>query len=95
MDCPRCTHRTELSEVVKHGVVIDHCPTCGGVWLDKGELAKILGQMKQVEAEFEREFAALRPQGQPYGHPQEHGYGRGYKHKRPKTTMERLFDIFD
>jgi len=86
MDCPRCTNRIELAEVVKHGVTLDFCPTCGGLWLDKGELSKILGQMKQAESEFDREFAAVQPQiHRPQGH----------KYKRPKTTMEKLFDIFD
>ena len=88
MRCPRCTGQSELSELVKHGVTLDLCPSCGGLWLDKGELAKILGQMKQAESELDREFAAVQPQPQ-FHHP------HGHKYKRPKTTMEKLFDIFD
>lgn len=86
MNCPRCTARPELAEFVKHGVTLDLCPSCGGLWLDKGELSKILGQLKQAESELDREFAVLQPQAHPpYGH----------KVKRPKTTLERFFDIFD
>lgn len=36
MTCPRCGER--LHERVEHGVRIDECPACGGLWLDKGEL---------------------------------------------------------
>jgi uncharacterized protein len=35
MTCPRCG--AELSERVEHGVRVDQCPSCGGLWLDKGE----------------------------------------------------------
>jgi ribosomal protein L37AE/L43A len=36
MTCPRCGKT--LHERIEHGVSIDECPGCGGVWLDKGEL---------------------------------------------------------
>jgi hypothetical protein len=42
MACPRCG--AELKERVQHGVRMDECPACGGLWLDKGEfeaLAKV------------------------------------------------------
>jgi Zn-finger nucleic acid-binding protein len=86
MHCPRCTGQLELSEVVRHGVTLDLCPSCGGLWLDKGELSKILGQMKQAESELDREFATIQPQIH---------HSNGHKYKRPKTAMEKLFDIFD
>lgn len=35
MNCPGCN--SELVEMVKHGVVLDNCTSCGGVWLDAGE----------------------------------------------------------
>lgn len=35
MTCPRCG--AELRERVEHGVRVDECPSCGGLWLDKGE----------------------------------------------------------
>lgn len=36
MICPRCGQT--LQERAEHGVTVDECPGCGGVWLDKGEL---------------------------------------------------------
>ena len=42
MDCPRCTGK--LHAEVYDEVNIDRCDTCGGVWIDAGELAEILSQ---------------------------------------------------
>lgn len=44
MDCLRCDG-TALEERVREGVVIDVCPRCRGVWLDRGELEKLLARL--------------------------------------------------
>jgi len=49
MQCPKCS--VEMDEVRKLDVIIDSCSTCGGIWLDRGELDKI----RQVEADYERD----------------------------------------
>jgi uncharacterized protein len=41
-----------LMEMNKNGVTIDVCPECKGVWLDRGELEKLI----QVALEMEREY---------------------------------------
>ena len=40
MNCPKCN--IALSMTDRQGVEIDFCPTCRGVWLDRGELDKII-----------------------------------------------------
>jgi len=40
MNCPTDGTRLEMSE--RSGIEIDYCPTCRGVWLDRGELDKII-----------------------------------------------------
>ena len=50
--CP--TDGTVLMEMVKNGVTIDVCPECKGVWLDRGELEKLI----QVALEMEREYGS-------------------------------------
>jgi uncharacterized protein len=40
MQCP--IDQTELRLAERHGVEIDYCPRCRGVWLDRSELDKIL-----------------------------------------------------
>ncbi|NBX22278.1 MAG: hypothetical protein EBR58_13320, partial [Betaproteobacteria bacterium] len=41
MKCPHCTDST-LVMTERQGVEIDYCPTCRGIWLDRGELDKLL-----------------------------------------------------
>lgn len=41
MNCPKC-EATPLRERDQSGVVIDFCPSCRGIWLDSGELAKLI-----------------------------------------------------
>jgi Zn-finger nucleic acid-binding protein len=40
MKCPNCDHLLQITE--RQNVEIDYCPSCRGVWLDKGELDKII-----------------------------------------------------
>jgi len=40
MICPNCNAKLQISNT--QGVEIDYCPNCRGVWLDKGELNKII-----------------------------------------------------
>jgi Zn-finger nucleic acid-binding protein len=87
MICPRCNG--ELIEVVKHGVVIDNCTGCGGIWLDKGEMGKIISQIKQAESLLDEEFKPLFREKKEY-------YDKydKYRHKQ-KSTFKKIFDIFD
>jgi len=39
LDCPAC--EVTMDQRVEHGVTIDYCPDCGGVWLDPGELEQL------------------------------------------------------
>jgi Zn-finger nucleic acid-binding protein len=41
MKCPRCAN-VDLLMSERSGVEIDYCPTCRGVWLDRGELDKVI-----------------------------------------------------
>ncbi|MCL5111169.1 MAG: zf-TFIIB domain-containing protein, partial [Chloroflexi bacterium] len=42
MNCPVCEIPLNMTE--RTGVEIDYCPKCRGVWLDRGELDKIVEQ---------------------------------------------------
>lgn len=48
MKCPVCKDVTLLMSE-KKGVEIDYCPECRGIWLDRGELEKIIAQEDQKE----------------------------------------------
>jgi Zn-finger nucleic acid-binding protein len=48
MKCPSCEELLVMTE--RQGVEIDYCPKCRGVWLDKGELDKIIEKSTTVES---------------------------------------------
>ena len=51
MKCPVCED-TRMREVEKDGILIDVCPNCKGVWLDRGELDKLMAGVREVRQEF-------------------------------------------
>ncbi|WP_005033220.1 zf-TFIIB domain-containing protein [Holophaga foetida] len=50
--CPRC--HVELEEVQEHGVSVDRCTQCGGVWLDAGEINALAGVEHGILARLHR-----------------------------------------
>jgi Zn-finger nucleic acid-binding protein len=93
MSCPVCSVALIMSE--RQGIEIDYCPQCRGVWLDRGELDKMIERSAPpVQVVQERQ-----PSGNEYrdnrghdnrGHDQHHD--RGYQKKRRKSFLEELFD---
>ncbi|MFC4810519.1 zf-TFIIB domain-containing protein [Paenibacillus sp. GCM10023250] len=51
MNCPVCDD-ARLREVEKNGILIDVCPSCKGVWLDRGELDKLMGDVREVRDSY-------------------------------------------
>jgi uncharacterized protein len=84
MPCP--TDGTPLVMSERQGIEIDYCPTCRGVWLDRGELDKIV----ERSAPESSAPAAHADRGSPYPQ-QTHAFGR-HQHKRKKSFLEELFD---
>ena len=85
--CPNCGEG--MQEIRRNEVMIDVCPKCRGVWLDRGEMEKLLHTAREVESEYEREREGFaRYASQAGGH---HPY-RPYKKKK---KFSDLFDIFD
>lgn len=129
--CPNC--QTGMKELQRESVTFDMCPTCHGVWLDRGELQKLLevtaAEPASAQAPPPGPAAAAPPAGygpppqqpgyappppgyappQPGYAPPQPGWHRhhddsdddykrgGYYGKpyRKKSTMARIFDIFD
>jgi Zn-finger nucleic acid-binding protein len=100
-DCPRCGVGLAMTE--RQGIEIDYCPQCRGVWLDRGELDKILERSatapeppgpaaQQPEGGWSRPAAPPPPQQQPWGGGSHQGYGYGHGGKRRKSWLEDLFD---
>ena len=87
MKCPNCKEpKLVLSE--RKGIEIDYCPDCRGIWLDRGELDKILERSREEEEPKQMESQAHQPS---LTYPQHPGhYGKPYKRK--KSFLEELFD---
>ena len=84
-----------MQEVRRNEVQIDVCPKCRGVWLDRGELEKLLHSAREVEADYERERESWMRQPPAYQPQQQHyGYGHDGRYKKKKKFSD-LFDIFD
>ena len=81
MNCPRC--QTAMTQRVRDEIEVDVCAKCGGVWLDGGELAKIL------EAERERSDAEKRENWRLYDRGRDN-YDSTAHAEPEKSTLESL-----
>lgn len=107
MKCPVCT-TVNLVMADRQGVEIDYCPECRGVWLDRGELDKIIERsavmptaqpMQQTPDASqpryrEPEYPSHMKQGHDghHGYKQQHGGGHYDQHKK-KSLFSELFDF--
>ena len=108
MTCPHCAVPLVMSE--RQGIEIDYCPTCRGIWLDRGELDKILERASaemapQAPQAPQPPQAPMAPQA-PYppqsGYPQQGGYdprfdqrGHDPRYRHHKRKKSWLEEIFD
>lgn len=80
--CPACMVELKLTD--RQGVEIDYCPQCRGVWLDRGELDKIMDRYgKETSRRYEE-----------YDDDDAERYRHGdARHRRRKSFLEDLFDF--
>lgn len=109
MQCPNDGAVLTMSE--RSGIEIDYCPTCRGVWLDRGELDKIIERSlsqsgpaapasspQQPQPEYQQ---PMPPQGSKHGsrHGSKHGYQEGYQQGYGQPYKKRkeswLSELFD
>ena len=93
MNCPVCT-TVSLVMSERQGIEIDYCPQCRGVWLDRGELDKVIersvagssGQRFDERREDSRDYKSYEHDREPYreGH---------YKKKKREGFLSELFDF--
>ena len=88
MKCPNCNETLVMTD--RQGVEIDYCPQCRGVWLDRGELDKIIERSAAYE---QGSSTPPPPPQQPYTDPK---YGQQhhdpyYKHKKKKGFLGDFF----
>ena len=103
MKCPHDGATLTMSE--RGGIEIDYCPECRGVWLDRGELDKIIERSLTQAAppaaapaaptpsSYERERDERRQHyDQRYAQPSSGQYGQPYRKKRKESWLSEIFD---
>ena len=101
MKCP--IDGSDLVMAERQGIEIDYCPKCRGVWLDRGELDKIIERAAAEEAPRAAPAPAPAPQpnfappprSAPYPHPGHHPQHGHYdpRYKKRKSLLGELFDF--
>lgn len=96
---------TPMQQIVRNGIEIDRCPVSGGVWLDRGELEKLLEAVQNAAASDREEYAEYRQssshhskssQSNSYGRKHDDDYEDYYKKKYgKKSKLKSILDIFD
>ena len=86
MKCPTCPD-VALAMTDRNGIEIDYCPQCRGVWLDRGELDKLLE--RAVSPEPRRDTAARSNRDL------DDSDQRGSQGHRPRHKKSWLSEILD
>lgn len=98
MKCPNCDETLVMTE--RQGVEIDYCPKCRGVWLDKGELDKIIE--KSASTDSNQQIQQQQENRKRYDDDEDddggffnknRGYDNNAKHNKRKGGF--LGDLFD
>src|SRR5687768_11391848 len=76
MNCPRCNLALVMSD--RQGIEIDYCPQCRGVWLDRGELDKVIQRSQAYERDYDRDDDDDDDDKKRYNRPPEH-----YRQQQP------------
>ena len=88
LTCPKC--QAPMRSYERSGVTVDQCTECRGIFLDRGELERLV----DADTRFHGGAAAPSaptPAQQPPAHQQQHGYGQK-PHKKRKSFFEELFE---
>lgn len=88
MKCPSCSEVLLISE--KKGIEIDYCPNCRGIWLDRGELEKIIERSADHYSKRENYEEDYKRYG--YNDYSE-DHNKRHPHKKKKSFLNDLFDF--
>ena len=89
MKCPNCPDAT-LVMTDRQGVEIDYCPTCRGIWLDRGELDKLLERAATESAPPTAPVSRSRKL--PDFEDSDYRGGQRYHRDRKKSWLNEIFD---
>ena len=90
MKCP--IDNTELAMADRQGIEVDYCPTCRGVWLDRGELDKIIERSADDRPTSQQaEKPGYRDDDD--RHRDDRRYGSQQPYRKKKSLLGELFDF--
>ncbi len=97
MKCPVCVD-TNLVMSERQGIEIDYCPQCRGVWLDRGEIDKLIERTLAAmpSGAPSREVPVAPPPSQPGYYPEQrqtYPDEHRYPHKKKRGFLSDLFDF--
>lgn len=92
MKCPTCNIALTMTE--RSGIEIDYCPQCRGVWLDRGELDKIIERSASSQPK-ERDDKSEKPYPEKKEYYNKNNQYGNEKNYRPKKRDSFLGDMFD
>lgn len=92
MTCP--VDGTTLTMSERQGIEIDYCPTCRGVWLDRGELDKIIERSGTGPGPnvLPRQAPPPTMERRDWDDDDDRRHGRSYDGRRKKSFLQELFD---
>lgn len=90
MKCPHCNIALVMTD--RSGIEIDYCPQCRGVWLDRGELDKIIERAAPAQQPAPVQYAAPA-QPQYGGHDGQYKHKQGLGYHKKKSILGELFDF--
>lgn len=97
MNCPNDNETLVMSE--RSGIEIDYCPKCRGVWLDRGELDKIIeansAASSPVRPVVTPQVENIQHAPQEYRHKDSRNYEDGHQYKKKHKRESFLGDLFD
>ncbi len=94
MKCPNCDVTLQMSN--REGIEIDYCPECRGVWLDRGELDKIIERSESWSGDRGRDDDRPRQDDRPRDDDRRgsESYGKPKKKKSATSFVGDLFESF-
>lgn len=88
MLCPLCNVDLLISD--KQGIEVDYCPKCRGIWLDRGELEKIIERSTGIDDNFRQRE---RNTGQVFRDDDDDRKSYGYFKSKKKSFLSDIFDF--
>ena len=92
MKCPTCPDIT-LVMADRQGIEIDYCPACRGIWLDRGELDKLLERSASAAAPaMSAPMSAAQGRYRPDFEDSDYRDAQRYPRERKKSWLNEIFD---